>query len=99
MEIDFKASLWKWSGQVAWFFITLPEENYEDIKQISSFMDKKSFGSVRVEVKIGKTSWQTSIFPDSKTKTYLLPVKREIRANEGLKTGNKVRVSIKLATS
>jgi len=54
------------------------------------------FGSVRVAVTIGTTSWRTSIFPDSKTGTYLLPVKKEVRDAEKLQTGDDVRARVQI---
>ena len=54
------------------------------------------FGSVRVAVTVGTTSWRTSIFPDSKTRTYLLPVKKEVRDAEKLETVDNVRVRVQI---
>lgn len=54
------------------------------------------FGSLRVEVTIGATSWATSIFPDARRKTYVLPVKKAVRRAEGLETGSRVRVSLRV---
>ncbi|HWI05275.1 MAG TPA: DUF1905 domain-containing protein [Acidimicrobiales bacterium] len=44
---------------------------------------------------IGGTRWSTSIFPDRKRGTYLLPVKKEVRAAEQLAAG--VTATIDLA--
>ncbi len=49
-----------------------------------------------IKVNINKTSWDTSIFPDSKTGTYVLPVKASIRKMEGLFDGDVVKFSITL---
>ena len=54
------------------------------------------FGSVRVAVTVGTTSWRTSIFPDSKTRTYLLPVKKEVRDAEKLETVDNVRARVQI---
>ena len=43
---------------------------------------KRGWGSVRVKVTLGKTKWDTSIFPDKKSGTYLLPIKAEVRIKE-----------------
>jgi hypothetical protein len=47
-------------------------------------------------VEIGKSLWQTSIFPDSKSGSYLLPVKKAVRLKEGLVEGKSVSVAITL---
>ena len=78
MEIDFKTEMWIYPGQNAWHFITVPSEYFDDIRQIAD-AHKKGFGSVKVEVTVGKSTWKTSIFPDNKSKTYVMPVKKEIR--------------------
>lgn len=42
------------------------------------------WGSVRVRAVLGGSAWDTSIFPDAKSGTYLLPLKASIRAKEGV---------------
>jgi len=95
MELRFKAELWEWQGQGAWCFISVPKEYYEDIKLISSPL-KKGFGSVRVEVTVGKSTWRTSIFPDAKSGTYLLPIKKALRTTENLTVGAIVQTTLRL---
>ncbi len=95
MELTFKSKLWEWQGQGAWCFISVPKEYYADIQRISQ-SPRKGFGSVRVEVLIGKTSWKTSIFPDSKSGTYLLPVKKSVREEENINIGDLIAVEIRL---
>ena len=89
----FKARLWIWPGEnAAWHFITVPKKESETIK--SKVKIRRGFGSVKVEVKIGKTQWKTSIFPDSKTGTYVLPIKAKVRRDEGIEEGDAVSVAI-----
>jgi hypothetical protein len=54
----------------------------------------RGFGSLRVEVAIGSTTWRTSVFPDTKRGTYLLPVKKQVRAAEGLVEGSVCSVEL-----
>lgn len=42
------------------------------------------------------TTWRTSVFPDSKAKAYLLPVKKAIRTAEDLGAEDRVRVILRL---
>lgn len=95
MEVNFKAKLWEWQGQAAWYFMSLPKEYSDDIKTISN-TPNRCFGSVKVEATIGTSVWRTSIFPDSKSGTYLLPVKQAIRKAENLSTGSVVHVTLRL---
>jgi hypothetical protein len=49
---------------------------------------------VRVEVCIGSSRWRTSIFPDSKRRTYVLPIKKPIRTAEGLSAGSTATIEL-----
>lgn len=89
----FVAELWEHDGPAAWFFISLPEDEADDIEERFGHR-AAGFGSVRVEVSIGASRWQTSIFPDSKRATYVLPVKKAVRRAEGLAAGDAVSVEL-----
>jgi len=54
------------------------------------------FGSLPVRARVGDSEWLTSIFPDSKTNTYVLPVKKKIRKDQSIKAGDNVRFTIKI---
>ena len=92
---DFDAELWRWEGDAAWHFVTLPVDVSDDVRHGSG--EIRGFGSVRVQVTIGSSTWSTSVFPDSARGGYLLPVKKPVRAREGLEPGDVVTVSLALA--
>lgn len=92
-SLIFTASLWKWQGKAAWYFITLPREPSRDIKFAQG--PRRGFGAVRVDVSIGTSTWQTSIFPESKSGCYILPVKAQVRKKEKLATGKPVKVRLR----
>jgi len=77
LSFTFTSELWMYQGKGAWFFVTLPTSESEKIKFFNQ--GRRGWGSVRAMVTIGKTKWQTSIFPDSKAGAYLLPIKADIR--------------------
>jgi hypothetical protein len=56
----------------------------------------RGFGSVRVSVTVGSTTWQTSVFPDSKTGTFVLPLKKSVRTAEHLKAGASVEAQLEI---
>lgn len=91
-----KSEVWEYPGQVAnWFFVSLPKKESAQIKK--DFGAKaKGWGSVPVEVTIGKTSWKTSIFPEKKSETYVLPVKASVRKAEGVYKGDKITFQIEI---
>ena len=48
---------------------------------------RRGFGSVPVVVRCGTSEWRTSVFPDSRSGSYVLPVKKAVRAKQGLEIG------------
>ena len=94
-QFEFDAEVWLYQGDAAWHFVTLPAEVSDQI-EAQTTAHRRGFGSVRVEVTIGATTWPTSLFPDSKRGAYILPVKAEVRRREGLSAGTPVTVSLDL---
>lgn len=94
MNLSFKTKLWEYNGKGSWYFVTLPRRDAEVIREISP--KARGFGSIRVTAQIGKSIWQTSIFPDTKSKSYLLPVKKEVRRVNYLSDGAIVEVTLKI---
>ncbi|MCZ8181513.1 MAG: DUF1905 domain-containing protein [Beijerinckiaceae bacterium] len=91
MIVEFTAPLKVWSGPAAWFFVALPQA---EAGMIRMAVPRRGFGSVRVKARIGEARWTTSIFPDTKAGTYLLPVKAAIRKAERLSDGDPVTVEL-----
>lgn len=96
-KFGFRGKVWLYPGEVAWHFMSVPKEISEEIKDVFGEM-RRGWGSLPVEVKIGQTKWKTSIFPDSKTKLYLLPVKAQVRNLERLEAGDSVVVHLQIIT-
>lgn len=67
----------------AWRFLAIPQQAGADIKKRFS-AHARGWGSLPVSVTIGKTTWNTSIFPDKKSSSYLLPLKAKIRKEEDI---------------
>ena len=45
-------------------------------------------------MRIGSSQWATSVFPDGARGTYVLPVKKSVRAAEGLDAGDTLPVEL-----
>lgn len=91
----FRAKLWRWSaGKTAWYFITLPAKVSREVRLVDAGPRRTGFGSLRVEVTLGSSTWQTSIFPSAPLKAYLLPVKAQVRKKEGLLEGRQTNVQL-----
>ena len=90
----FSAKLWVYQGPAAWHFITLPGDIAEEIRFYQE--RKPGFGTVKVFASLGKSHWQTALFPDKASGSYFLPIKAAIRKEQQVKSGDKIEVSLKL---
>jgi hypothetical protein len=93
-HIRFRAPVWLYAGSAAWHFISLPGTEAEIIRARQAHKPRRGFGAIKVEVTIGSQRWLTSVFPDSKRKTYLLPLKATVRRRERIKAGDTVEVAV-----
>ena len=79
----------------AWHFATVPENIADEINFF--FADqKRGWGSLPVEVTIGESTWNTSIFPDKRTKSFMLPLKASVRKQEQIDAGDSIEVELKI---
>ena len=92
---EFSAEVWRHEGEVAWWFLSVPVEVADDLRELTEGT-RRGFGSIRVQVRIGATRWRTSVFPDSRQGTYLLPVKKDVRRAERLDEGTRVTVALEV---
>ena len=93
MEFSFPAEMWLHDGDAPWHFVTLPVEVADQIDAAGGDL-RRGFGSIEVSVAIGATSWSTSIFPDAKAGSFVLPIKRTVREREQIVAGDTVTVSL-----
>lgn len=91
MNFIIKEKIWKYSGNGGWYFITIPKNESQIIKEIST---KNRWGSVPITANIGKSSWKTSVFRDTKINAYLLPIKKEIRIKENISDGDRIELKL-----
>ena len=90
---SFEAELWLYPGEAGWHFLTLPAAIADDIREQNAGASM-AFGSIKVTAEIAGNSWQTSLFRDTKSASYLLPVKKTIRDKARISTGDMVPVRI-----
>jgi hypothetical protein len=95
IKYELEADVWIYSGQGAWHFVTIPEKESKEIKELFSGLSR-GWGSLPVNVRLGETSWRTSVFPDKSSGTYILPLKKAVRDKEGVADGGKVSFSIEI---
>jgi hypothetical protein len=95
--ITFEAELWMWDARRvdSWTFVSLPAAVSDEIRELADG-PRRGFGSLRVHATVGDTIWTTSIFPDGKRGSYVLPIKRAVRDAEALGIGDVATVTIDL---
>jgi putative endonuclease len=84
------AKVWKWEGDMAWFFINLDTVLSQKIREA------RGRGMVKISAQIGKSSWNTSLLYHLEAKSYLIAIKKNIRRKEGIIEGNDVKVKFRL---
>ena len=89
---SFTALLWR---EGAWHFATVPEDVSDEVDEVVGDATG-GFGSVRVEVTLGRSVWRTSLFPSAQVGAYVLPVKKAVRTSEGLDDGAAADLTIRL---
>ncbi len=91
----FRAKVWKYEGKAGWYFVTLPKEFSKKIRQAHG-LSEEGWGRLKTSAQIGKTNWKTAIWYDSKAKSYLLPLKSEIRKKEAIAVGSLLIIKLQL---
>jgi hypothetical protein len=96
LSFEFEADVELWNATSSWHFAVLPEDLGRDIKQLTTGL-AGGWGSLKVDVRIGNARWSTSIFPDKRRGTYLLPLKAAVRKQEQISPGDTVTVELMIA--
>jgi hypothetical protein len=93
--MTFTAELWRSEGAAAWHFVTLPPEAAEQVEHAREQAGGGAgFGSVPVEVTVGGSTWRTSVFPDTRSGSFVLPVKAAVRRQEDVGDGDLLSVHL-----
>lgn len=79
IKYEFSSTVWKHPSPGGWFFISLPKQISEEIRNHFKWQEE-GWGRLKVEAQIGNYKWDTAIWFDTKLETYLLPIKAEIRS-------------------
>ena len=95
MRIEFQGKVYRWVANEAFFLVSVPKKFSDEIKEISEGLTN-GFGSLKVEATIGKTTWRTSIFPDSKSGLFDLPLKAAVRKANNLDVGSNAHVQLEI---
>ena len=98
-EFVVSAEVWLWSGggdKGSWHFVTLPEDMAAEILESYGQTHASRNGLIRVEAKVGKTAWQTSLLKHNPSKSYLIALKAAVRKAESITAGEMLTLRFKV---
>ena len=95
MELEITGDIWHWKGPAPHHFVTVPEEDCGALEALSPAVSY-GWGMIPVAVRLGGTSWTTSLFP--KDGGYIVPLKADVRRREALEVGDVVMLRLTVET-
>ena len=95
MDFTFSAEMWEWRGPAPFFFLSVPADQAEDIREAARVVSY-GWGMIPIKAEIGGIAFKTSMF--AKNGTYVVPVKNVVRLPLKLEVGDSVEVTFELGT-
>ena len=99
-KFTFKSKVIIWGTDAndsgAWRFARMPEGISAKIKEMQKGKLRRGWGAVYARARVRKSEWQTSVFPDRHSATYILPLKKQIRYEESLYDGAEFKFRIEV---
>ena len=93
-SFEFSGEIWYWRGPAPFHFVTVPDRQSDEIKEISGFVTY-GWGMIPVRVRIEKTEWKTALWP--KDGRYIVPIKDAVRKAEELELGDTVTIRLEVS--
>ncbi len=93
IDLEFKGEVVHWRGPAPFHFVAVPEDTCREIADVASLVTY-GWGAIPATVRIGETTWSTSLFP--RHGGYLLPLRDRVRAAEDIELGDRVAVQMRM---
>ena len=90
-----EAEVWRHAGKGGWHFVTMPPDVADDIRARTA-TSARPFGTVATRVTLGSSTWETSLFADTRSGSYLLPLKAAVLTLERVGDGDVVALELEL---
>ncbi len=86
--------VWVWPGVGGWHFVYVDKKLTEELKKAGA---KYKYGSgfIAIRATVGKTSWDTALFPHTKENAYLIALKAKVRKQAEILAGDLVDIKFK----
>ncbi|GAA1499828.1 DUF1905 domain-containing protein [Dactylosporangium maewongense] len=94
MDLEFSGEVWHWRGPSPFHFVTVPEDECAALRSAAALVTY-GWGMIPVAVRLGGTTWTTSLFP--KDGGYVVPLKDRVRKAEGIDLGDTVTLRLTVA--
>ena len=91
VEIAFSGEVEYWRGPSPFYFVAVPPDAAREIAEVASLVTY-GWGAIPATVRIGDTTWTTSLFP--RDGGYLLPVRVSVRKAEAVNLGDLLDVNM-----
>ena len=91
VEVEFRGEVVHWRGPSPFYFVAVPPHASREIAEVANLVTY-GWGAIPATVRIGETTWGTSLFP--RDGGYLLPVRVSVRRAEVIDLGDVVDVHL-----
>lgn len=94
MKYDFNTDIAVMTGKRSdYYFVSVPRDISKHIRHFTQHI-QRGFKSLKVKAHIGKSAWDSSIFPSSRDETFILLLNKKIRDAEKLRKGDTATVCL-----
>ncbi|MET3961004.1 hypothetical protein ABIE44_000938 [Marmoricola sp. OAE513] len=91
MDVEFSGEVFEWRGPAPHHFVAVPDEESAAVEATAGAVSY-GWGMIPVTVRIGGTSWTTSLWP--REGRYVVPLKLAVRKAEGIDLDDVVEVRL-----
>jgi hypothetical protein len=94
VDLELSGEVWLWKGPAPWHFVTVPDDESAALAEASKAVTY-GWGMIPVTVRIGATTWTTSLWPQADR--YVVPLKAAVRKAERIDVGDVVTLRLSVA--
>jgi hypothetical protein len=93
-EVSGEVGLWPSSKPGGgWHYLIVDGQTAMEIRY-AALGRTGGFGSIKVRARIGRTEWQTSLFPHRDSGGFIILLKAEVRRREGIAAGKWIKMRL-----
>ncbi|MFW5469613.1 DUF1905 domain-containing protein [Knoellia sp. CPCC 206435] len=92
--LEFTGEVWEWRGPAPYHFVSVPADRCEEVRDAAEVVSY-GWGMVPVSLRLGGTSWTTSLWP--KDGGYVVPLKDAVRRAERVELGDLVTLTVQIS--